>query len=387
MAEPISYSGQVSEPIQANRGVRAHNLSRLLQLVHQRGPLSRSALTEATGLNRSTIADLVGHLADEGLVSETAGDRLGRVGRPSPIVAGSADVVAIAANPEIDALELAAIGLDRSIRARARLEFRRIPSAPECVARIAEWTHQHAAELRPIGIGVAVPGLVRAADGLVRVAPHLGWTEAPVREALADASGLPVVVGNDANLGALAEQLYGAARGVDDVVYLNGGPSGIGGALIVHGILVGGASGYAGELGQSRPPVGAGDDLRTRGGVLEDEVSRARLLARAGVRGCDDRTLATLLAATSTAVDEVDRQRRLLAAAIASAVNLLNPRVVVLGGFLSMLAAKDASAFTRLVRSQAMAPSAADIEIRTALLADDRLLVGAAEAAFAQRFW
>lgn len=366
--------------------MRARNLSRLLQLVHQRGPLSRAALTEATGLNRSTIADLVGRLADGGLVREAAGDRLGRVGRPSPIVAGSTDVVAIAANPEIDALELAAIGLDRSIRARARLEFERIPSAEHCVARIAEWTHQRAAELRPIGIGVAVPGLVRAADGLVRVAPHLGWRDVPVREALTEASGLPVVVGNDANLGALAEQLYGAARDVDDVVYLNGGPSGIGGALIVHGNLVSGASGYAGEFGQSRPPVGAGD-LRTAGGVLEEEVSRARLLAQGGVHSCDDRTLATMLAATSTMADEVDRQRRLLAAAIANAVNLLNPRVVVLGGFLAMLATKDATAFDSLMRSHAMAPSATDVEIRTALLADDRLLVGAAEAAFAQRFW
>lgn len=65
-------------------GVRQTNLARLLQLVHRGGPLSRAALTEATGLNRSTIADLVGELVDEGLVVERAPDPSRRVGRPSP---------------------------------------------------------------------------------------------------------------------------------------------------------------------------------------------------------------------------------------------------------------------------------------------------------------
>ena len=124
----------------------------------------------------------------------------------------------------------------------------------------------------------AVPGLVRAVDGLVRNAPHLNWIDAPIRDLVERATGLPATVGNDATLGAVAEHLYGAARGIDDVVYLNGGASGIGGGLIVHGMPVGGAGGYAGEFGQNRPGIASDRDRRARDGVLEDEVSRARLL-------------------------------------------------------------------------------------------------------------
>ena len=89
---------------------------------------------------------------------------------------------------------------------------------------------------------MAVPGLVRSSDGLVRDAPHLSWTDVALRELIGSATGLPTAVGNDAAMGALAEHLFGAARGIDDIVYLNGGASGIGGGLIVQGMQIGGAS-------------------------------------------------------------------------------------------------------------------------------------------------
>ena len=151
-----------------------------------------------------------------------------------------------------------------------------------------------------VGVGVAVPGLVRASDGLVRDAPHLAWTDVALRELIEAATGLPTVVGNDAAMGVLAEHLFGAARGIDDVVYLNGGASGIGGGLIVQGMPVGGASGYSGEFGQNRPGIASPADRRAGDGVLEDEVSRARLLAALGRGNVDEPTLAELLRTTRT---------------------------------------------------------------------------------------
>jgi len=369
-------------------GVRQRNLSRLLRLAHQSGPLSRATLTEMTGLNRSTIADLVSELARRELVVEQAPTAAGRVGRPSPVVAASADVVAIAANPEVDALEVAAIGLDRSVRLRDRIELDHLASPHEIARllaeRIADWRSETLSSARIVALGLAVPGLVRASDGLVRTAPHLGWTDAPVRDLVADATGLPTSVGNDASLGAVAEHLFGAGRGIDDLVYLNGGASGIGGGLIVHGMPVGGAGGYAGEFGQNRPGIATVTDRRAGAGVLEDEVSRARLLAVAGLTSADEPTLAAVLhSSTSPSVtEELARQRRILSTALANAVNVLNPSVVVLGGFLATLAGHDIAGLLQAVRAQAMPACAEDLEIRPALLAEDRLLVGAAEAAF-----
>lgn len=374
---------------QTTDSVRRRNLARILRLVHLDGPRSRASLTESTGLNRSTIADLVAQLVREGLVEEREPDRSRRVGRPSPVVAVRPDVLAVAVNPEVDALTIAAVGLDRGIPIRERIELDHLITPEETAAlvadRISAWRRGPLAEARVIAVGLAVPGLVRAADGLVRNAPHLDWIDAPIRDLVADATGLPTAVGNDASLGAIAEHLYGAARGIDDVVYLNGGASGIGGGLIVHGMPVAGAGGYAGEFGQNRPGIASDHDRRASDGVLEAEVSRARLLAVVARASADEPTLAALLAASTLpdALTEVERQRRILATALANAVNVLNPSVVVLGGFLATLAERDLDGLTAAVRAHAMPASAEDLDIRLAVLAEDRLLIGAAEAAFA----
>ncbi len=378
----------IDEPGSA-AGVRQRNLARLLRLVHIEGPLSRANLTESTGLNRSTIADLVSELVREGLVVERAPDPSRRVGRPSPVVAVDPRVLAIAVNPEVDALTIAAVGLDHSIAHRERVDVDHLLTPEETAALVADrlraWRADDLADARIVAVGLAVPGLVRAADGLVRNAPHLRWIDAPLRDLVASATGLPAVVDNDASLGTLAEHLDGAARGIDAGVYLTGGASGIGGGLIVHGMPVSGAGGYAGEFGQNRPGIASEADRRADGGVLEDEVSRARLLEVVGLHAADEPTLAAALAASGdpAVADELARQRRILATALANAVNVLNPSVVVLGGFLATLAASDADGLKAAVAAQAMPSTTEGLDIRVASLAEDRLLIGAAEAAFA----
>lgn len=378
----------MSDPSPAAEGVRQRNLARLLRLVHLDGPLSRASLTETTGLNRSTIADLVAELVQAGLVEERAPDPSRRVGRPSPVVAIAPGVLAIAANPEVDALTIAAIGLDREIVLRERIDLDHVLTPEETADLIAErialWRSGPLADARVVSVGLAVPGLVRTADGLVRNAPHLHWTDSPVRDLVTTATGLPTSVGNDATLGALAEHLYGAARGIDHVVYLNGGASGIGGGLIVHGMPVSGAGGYAGEFGQNRPGIAADSDRRARGGVLEDEVSRTLLLEAVGLATADEPTLAAAVAASDDAAvaAEVTRQRGILSTALANAVNVLNPSVIVLGGFLATLAAADLDGLSTSVGAQAMPANMEGLDIRVASLAEDRLLIGAAEAAF-----
>lgn len=369
-------------------GVHRRNLSKLLGLVHLEGPLSRARLTAATGLNRSTVAALAGELVELGLVEERAPDPTNRVGRPSPVVAPHPGVTAIAVNPEVDAVTIAAVGLDGRIPVSERIEVDHLVTPEETAQLVAEtverWRSGRLRRARIVAVGLAVPGLVRASDGLVRFAPHLEWADAPIRTLVEDATGLATVVGNDASLGAMAEHLFGAGRGVDDIVYLNGGASGIGGGLIVHGLPVGGAGGYAGEFGQNRPGIASPDDRRAIGGVLEDEVSRARLLEVAGLTAADEPTLAAALAASDSpeVAAELARQRRILSTALANAVNVLNPSLVVLGGFLATVAESDPEALAAAVREQAMPAGAEGVDLRVAALGEDRLAIGAAELAF-----
>lgn len=383
------YSEEMPSPSSPSPGTRPHNLARILRLVHEEGAQSRAALTETTGLNRSTIADLVGELTRLGLVDEKIPETPGRVGRPSPVVAASADVVAIAVNPEVDAVEIAAIGLDRSIRLRERIPNDALPT-PEgltalITATLRAWNSGPLKAARIDAIGIAVPGLVRASDGVVRNAPHLDWRDVPLAELVAESCGIATVVDNDASLGAIAEHRYGAGIGIDDVIYLNGGASGIGGGLIIHGIPVAGAGGYAGEFGQNRPRITDDADRRTSDGVLEAEVSRRLLLDAVGLDAATDDALAAELGASESpeVAAEVSRQGRVLASALANAVNVLNPAVVVLGGFLATLGELRREQITDAVSALAMSESAEDLDIRTAALGADRLLIGAAELAFA----
>lgn len=368
--------------------VRRHNLSAILGSVHHGGPISRAGLTRLTGLNRSTISALVAQLTELGLVVERPPDPTNLVGRPSPVVAANDRVLAFAVNPEIDAVTVGLVGLTGVVHRRIRRDVAQSPTAQEAVEIAAEMIAALRLELAPTdrvtAVGVAVPGLVRAADGLVRHAPHLGWVDEPFRDLLAAATGLPVRAANDANLGVTAERYFGAARGMSDVIYLNGGSSGIGSGLVVGGRPAGGIAGYAGELGHTRVSAGSQVDSAGIPGTLEAEVTRRDLLEVLGLRQADaDQLERALLASPDPRVRaEVERQLDCLAVALAGIVNILNPQLVVLGGFLAVLQAVDPGRLEAGMRALSLAATVEGVRVCAAELGSDLLMIGAAELAF-----
>ncbi|WP_371742795.1 ROK family protein [Plantibacter sp. CFBP 8804] len=365
--------------------VRRRNLGRIVELVHQGGVQSRSALTRATGLNRSTVAALVTELASIGIVTESVPVGGQGVGRPSPLVSAGPRAVAFAANPELDAITVAAVRLGGEVLERVRREVDTTPTAAEATAIIAELVAELAGRLPDEargggGIGLAIPGLVRDADGVVRLAPHLGWVDEPLVERLRAATGRAVFAANDASLGARAERTFGAGRGIDDLVYLNGGASGIGGGIIAGGRPVGGARGYAGEFGHT--------SATAAGNALEDAVRRSELLHVAGLAAGDDAVLEAALAEGIAADpagamrEEVVRQARTLGRALAGTVNILDPELVVLGGHLGIVLELAPEELHDAVRERALVPPFEDVTIVRAALGQDLLLIGAAELAF-----
>lgn len=368
--------------------VRRANLAAILGILYRNGAASRTALSRHTGRNRSTIASLVTDLVDIGLVNERDPDSLGVVGRPSPVVSIRPEVAAIAVNPEIDVLTIGLVGLDGQVRRVIRHEYDRIPTASEVLSITAAVIAGMRLELEALlvaGIGVAVPGQVRTEDGLVRNAPHLDWHDEPFAEPLAEATGYAVQVANDAALGALAEHEFGAGRGKDNLIYVNGGASGIGGGVISAGVPLGGASGYAGELGHVRVSSSAVADSAGIAGTLEAEVTRAELLEALGLTRAEPGQFeAALLADRSERVAAVvARQLGHLGTALAAAINLLNPQVVALGGFLAAIQAYDPERLTRAVAASALSPSLEGVVITPAELGANLLMVGAAGLAFA----
>ena len=165
----------------------------------------------------------------------------------------SSRAVGVAVHPEVDGVTVGLVGLGRIVQRQRRHLFDHIPSVDEVIdiaARlIAELSAELEADQRIVGVGVAVPGLVRAEDGVVRLAPHLGWHDAPLASTLANATGLPVSAANDASLGSLAESVFGAGRDESDLVYINGGASGVGGGLLASGRPLGGMAGMRAKSG------------------------------------------------------------------------------------------------------------------------------------------
>jgi predicted NBD/HSP70 family sugar kinase len=365
---------------------RQANLSAVLRRVHA-APRSRSELTRLTGLNRSTVAALVAELSDRGLVVETEPPGGGLVGRPSPVVWPSDRAVAIAVHPEIDAVRVAAVLLGGRVLARARVEADR-PSASAVAGIAREAVRAVVADLPDgavvTGAGVAVPGLVRVADGRVRLAPHLGWHDVPLAALLEEELGIPVGAANDASLGASAEWVFGAGRGTRDLLYVNGGASGIGGGIIAGGAPLLGASGHAGEVGHVTVAAGEARDSAGLAGTLEAAVSRAALADALGAQVPDDDDLERALVGdrSGRVTREVHRQVDALAVALGGIVNVLGSERIVLGGFLGALVSVAGTRLRGEFDRHLLAPLVGDVEFRRAELGADVLLIGAASIPF-----
>ncbi len=371
--------------------VRRMNLREVLRLVHRDGPLSRAEITRSTGMNRSTVAGLVTELVTIGLVEEGGATPTRRVGRPSPLVSATAGVGVLAVHPEVDAIEVAWVGLGGVVHRRTRFETNG-PSSPAEFVRVAAALVDALTPLagsgRVLGVGVAVPGVVDESSGVVLAAPHLGWEDVPVGEMLSAATGLRVTLANDANCGALAEATFGAGRDGGTVVYLNGGSSGVGGGITVDGALLTGHSGYAGEIGHT---LVRSDGERCRCGAVgcfETEVRGDRLPvpeARADPSGSvwDRAITAALRDEGGAGAAEVSAQIGYLATAVRGVINVLNPRLVVLGGHLAALLRATGEAGLLRAVGDTLPGGVDDVRVVQTALGDENLLIGAAELAFA----
>lgn len=385
----------VRQPGATQDEMRRHNVSTLLRQVHVNGAVSRAELTSLMGLNRSTIKALVEDLEHVGLVTEEIPDtRLGG-GRPSHVVVPRQDTAyVLAGNIGVDAVTVAAVGLGGRVWTRREYRITGLGAKPEVVAgrlasefrRLIDRVPAGTAQLS--GVGLGVPGVVRRSDGHIQHAPNMGWRNVPFGELLAERLSLPVPLrlGNDGDLGALAEHVRGVGRGVDNLLYLSG-EVGIGGGIIVDGRLVNGAGGYAGEFGHMIVnPMGHPCRCGSRG-CFETEVGEDALLVACGrAPGGGRRALREVLDAAlggeQRALEGVSHVAGWLARGLASLINVFNPELVILGGPVSAAFRLTEEMLARELTRLAMPAARQQVRIVVPGLGDDSSLLGAAELAF-----
>jgi glucokinase-like ROK family protein len=340
--------------------VRELNLSLILQRLVEHQALSRAALASATGLNKSTVSSLVQELLAMGLVHEV-GLSSGSVGRPSVMLELNSDAGFIAScELGVDFIAVASARFGPDVfwqqreathpKADQRVILNRVITLLQQAVNAGKDHSQ-----RGLGLALGVPGLVDYHDGTLLFAPNLKWENVPLRDALQRVFGaVPIFVENEANLAALGEYFFGAAKGYDDVLFISAGV-GLGGGVVRNGHLFRGKTGFASEFGHMTiNPDGEPCNCGNRG-CWETLVSQSALFRhiRRAVEGHRASKLIDLThgdlarlsvplvveaahAEDAVAREALEQAGRYLGIGIASLVNALNPDLVVFGGILSL---------------------------------------------------
>lgn len=371
--------------------VRRHNRTVLLRRLHVDGPCTRASLAAELGLNRSTIKALVDGLAESGVVEERVPRQRSGAGRPSLLVLPQAHAaVVLAVDVRVEQVAIALVGLGGEILGRNSWNLRvRTREPEEVITHVVDSAIVLAADLgvRMVAAGVAVPGVVRRSDGLVHEAPNLHWTDVPLGDRLAAVFDMPILVGNDAELGALAEHLRGSARGSLDAVYVTA-DVGVGGGVISDGSAMRGTAGYVGELGHMVVRPGGRQCYCGSAGCWETEVGEPALCRALGLREGAPRGAVVAELRAIAATPELVRTKlaeftEWLTVGLVNVVNVLGPELVVLGDLFTALPTSLIADVAQGVRRRSLVSRAVGgTRIVVSTLGGDVSLLGAAELAF-----
>lgn len=365
---------------------RRHNRTAVLQRLHVFGPATRAALATELGLNRSTIKAVVDGLVDEGVVEESVPRQRSGAGRPSLLVMPQAQAAAVlAVDVRTDRAAIAVVGLGGEMLGRNSWKLHTRTRQPdEVITHVIESTRVLLDELgvEMVAAGVSVPGVVRRLDGWVHEAPNLHWTDVPLGQRLSGALDVPVHVGNDAELGALAEHVRGVARGASDVVYVSA-DIGVGGGVISSGAALRGTTGYVGEVGHMAVNPHGRPCYCGSSGCWETEVGEQAMCRALGISEQSPRGAIVAELRSADAVERLAGFTEWLILGLVNVVNVLGPELVVLGDLFNALPAElVARAGDEVRRRSLVSRAAGGTRVVVSTFGADVMLIGAAELAF-----
>ncbi|MEW2120915.1 ROK family transcriptional regulator [Streptomyces sp. NPDC005474] len=316
--------------------------AQIFTTVLSHGPLTRADAARRAGLSAAAVTKAVRPLLEAGyLVEDADAETRPVLGRPANLVrvdGGRALFIGI----KITGDEIFGVLTDLCCRVRVARDLPLPTRTPEAVlASVAELVRELLTEADGFGVpvlgcGMAVAGEVDRAEGAVRYSPFLDWRDLPLAELAATATGLPVTVDNDVRALTVAEQWFGAGVGLSDFAVVTVG-AGVGCGLVVHGRVVAGAYGVAGEIGHvvvdpAGPPCHCGQC-----GCLQAFAGDAEIVARVrevtGTPITDSAEAVALAHAGHPGVREVyARAGAAIGRVIATVANLLGPERVIISG-------------------------------------------------------
>ena len=375
----------------SRRSLRELNRGRVIDALRGRGTASRAEIARATGLSRSTVSSIVSDLIEAGLLTEQAeatGVAHGEAGGRPPVLLSLNPSAGLAVGVDFghSHLRVAVSDLSHEVLAEAWRELDVDHSAEEGLDAAAKLVDKVLKEAKVdrkgvIGVGMGLPGPINMATGAVGSSSILpGWVGVNAALEMERRLGLPVRVENDANLGALAEFVWGSGRGHSDVVYIKLS-SGVGAGLLFGGKLHEGAGGTAGEIGHIPAQNGTAICRCGSRGCLETVVSVRAIAEQVGAsRGeaVSPRELLELISnqdpAASRLVGEAGRE---IGVAVAGLCNLVNPNCVIIGGDLSAAGDVITEPVLESIRRYAITSAADEVTVVPGVLGERAELLGA----------
>lgn len=396
------------------RRVREANLSRTLGLIHDKSPISRAAIVRETGLSATTVSSIVNALLESGLVQESGvGQSSG--GRP-PIMMEFNYSYRYLLGVDMGATHLTIVLMNLAGEVTARCHRRydvahnpagSVEALLTLIDNVLAAAGQTVDDV--LGIGIAVPAPLEG-ERLDRpsgvILPH--WDGFDLIGALQPSLSLPVSVENDANAGAIAEKWWGRGIQHDNLAYIKLG-TGVGSGLITGGEIYRGSGGTAGEIGHTSIDLNGPDCRCGKRGCLESFVGAPALVARvvqlrreamgsdasrgelrAGGDFTEPNTIQAVIEAAHAgdrySRDVLEQAGRHIGIGIANLLNLLNPRLIVIGGELAAAGEFFLEAVRSSVRERAMPKAAQEAEICFSAVGDDAIAIGAATIALERAF-
>jgi predicted NBD/HSP70 family sugar kinase len=364
--------------------LRDANRDRVLEHLRRAGTTNQSDLARATGLSRATVLNIVRHLSDRNLVTVTEGQRGGR--RTADVSFNSDAGAVVGIDFGHRHLRIAVADLGHTVLAEETRQLELGHNAREDLRLVFEsldalLSQSGVSRDEVLGVGLGLPAPVDPVTGQVGSSSILpGWVGVPAATTVGAALGMPVVVDNDANLGALAELLWGAGQDCEDLVYIKVS-TGIGAGLIMQGQIYRGAAGTAGEIGhmtidEAGPLCRCGNR-----GCLESYAGAAALVNLLRDGHGPGMTLPRLI---ELAVDGDPGARRVvgdggryIGVAVANLCNLMAPQLVVVGGDLAHAGAMLIEPIRDMVQRRSIPTAAHAAEIVSASLGDRAEVMGA----------
>jgi glucokinase len=324
--------------------LRKLNQSTILNVIRERGPISRADISRVLGISSGAVSHIVRDLLQQNRVIE-AGHGASRGGRRSILLQFNPRVESVV-GVEMGARRLTAVltDLDGDVIEQRQEVLVEPSQALEAISRIIDGllASSYNVGLRVRGIGVGVPGSVEASNGIVNFARVFGWHRFPLRDWLQDRFSVPIYIDNDVNMAVLGEMWRGVGRELRNLVMIVA-TTGIGAGIVINGELYRGATDAAGEIGYMAvsPDCLSGD--YTNWGFLEGLIGQRAVIEKARIQQSkeakelisEDQFHFALRQHNASSSDIVRETCDYLSMAVANTIALLNPELVIMGGYIA----------------------------------------------------